>query len=283
MATPPYTLGHGLQNSFALLRAADAVEPLTSPWAQKMCAELGVDGVLVLEEGDGGRPFMRVFNADGSEPEMCGNGLRVFARYLVESCETLPDLVDIETPAGPRRARVESGLPWEPWQVEVEMGCAAFDRREVGLEGDGPCDRLSLELAVGEETLRVSGVAVSVGNPHLVLFGGDGFADPERATALATSVAELGIFAEGVNLSLAEPAGPSSIKLVVFERGCGLTRACGTAACAAVAAAARRGLVPYDSEVTVHLPGGDLSVWVREEDLSLRMRGPAMITDTVLP
>ena len=280
MASLPYVLGHGLENTFAVLGAGDADAPPTPASATKTCRDLGVDGLLVLEEGEGGRPFMRIFNADGSEPEMCGNGLRVFARYLVERCAALPGRVEIETPAGTRRARVENGLPWEPWQVEVEMGRAVFCRQAVGLEGDGPCDDLSLELNAGGEALTVSGAALSVGNPHLVLFGGAGYANPERVTAFAKAVEHLGIFSDGVNLSLAEPAGPSGIKLVVYERGCGLTRACGTAACAAAAAAARRGTLPYEHEVTVHLPGGDLSVWVRESDSSLKMKGPAMITDS---
>jgi diaminopimelate epimerase len=200
----------------------------------------------------GAAATMHIYNSDGSVAAMCGNGIRCVARHLADARGLSGDLV-IDTDAGPRRCTVHRGPGGAVEAVSVEMGPAR-------LEGEQ-------DFTVDGE--RLHAVRVSMGNPHAVLFDSP---TPERACSVGPTIERA--VAGGVNVGFARP-GPRGIDLVVWERGSGLTDACGTGACAATVASARAGLVPTGAPVEVRLPGGALSVTVGADLARVTMRGPA--------
>lgn len=239
---------HGLGNDFLLLDLREGGQPLPAQRALELCDRhrgVGGDGVLTLLPGS----RMLVQNADGSVPEMCGNGARCAALWIATLGCTRPasGRVDLLTDAGPRPCTVEATEP-RRGMVEIDMGVAAVD----------PPRQLS----------RWQAVPVSMGNPHRVIFVESG------AAALAREAGPGLCGAEGANIEFVERAGPGRYAAFVFERGAGLTQACGTGACAVAAAAIARGEARPDQEVAVDLPGGTLTLRVDAED-RVRMRGPA--------
>ncbi|WP_433407860.1 diaminopimelate epimerase [Saccharomonospora azurea] len=262
MAGIEFLKGHGTQNDFVLLPDSDASLELTARRVAALCDRqqgLGADGVLrvVRSEALGleskGEWFMDYRNADGSIAEMCGNGVRVFARYLVEAgLETGPEFV-VGTRAGDRPVRVRPDASGE-LAVTVHMGPVAVTGTSVAVV-DGR---------------QVSGVAVDVGNPHLVSVLDDDVSalDLTRAPRYDAEV-----FPQGVNLEFVNVLGPDALRMRVHERGVGETRACGTGTVAAVAATLH--LRGDDSgEATVDVPGGRVAVTVRQGASTLT--GPAV-------
>jgi diaminopimelate epimerase len=245
---------HGLGNDFVVIDArAEAVEitPASARGIADRRTGIGCDQLILLEPSTAADIRMRIFNADGGEVEQCGNALRCVARLT-----------------GARRIETAGGLiEAEPDQagVTVDMGAPRFGWDEIPLA-------YALDTAmlpVGWENLE-QGAAVNIGNPHVVFFVPD--LDAIDLDRLGPLIERDPLFPERVNVNVAQVAGPASLKLRVWERGAGLTRACGTGACATAVAAIRRGLV--QSPVTVSLPGGDLRIaW--SPGASVRMTGPA--------
>ena len=216
---------------------------------------VGGDGILFVTppRSLGARATMIVLNADGSRPEMCGNGLRCVALHLslLDRAEAVSFIVD--TDAGPRLVAVErAGVSGS---VAVGMG-RGLPEGELGF----PFGPVELQFS-----------RVSMGNPHAINFdsGLDERALDELGPALSAQ------FAAGSNVELVTQRGEQSLALLVWERGVGRTLACGTGACAVVVAAARTGRVPFDTEIEVNLPGGPLHIAVARETLDVTMRGPA--------
>jgi diaminopimelate epimerase len=247
----------GLGNDFLIVDAPNETL-LDAAQVAKLCDRhfgVGGDGVLLVTPPTslGSRATMVVLNADGSRPEMCGNGLRCVALHLAlqDRAQAISFIVD--TDAGPRLVAVERVDKLA--SVSVSMG--------RGLpEGE-------LEHAFGAAKLAFS--RVSMGNPHAVTFdaGLDERALDELGPALSAQ------FPAGSNIELVTTRSERVLDLLVWERGVGRTLACGTGACAVVVAAARQGRVPFDSEVEVRLPGGPLHITVTRETLEVTMRGPA--------
>jgi diaminopimelate epimerase len=243
---------HGLGNDFVVVEG-----PLMEAGrARRLCDRrrgIGADGVLtVLPARSGGAAFMHVYNSDGSAAAMCGNGIRCVARWLAER-RGLEGTLAIETPAGPRSCTVHRGPSGEVEDVSVEMGPARIEGEQ--------------EFRVAGEVLRA--VRVSMGNPHAVFFGE---ASRERALSVGPEVEKA--VPGGVNAGFAA-VREGGLDLVVWERGAGLTEACGTGACAAAAAALRSGRLPPGGPVEVRLPGGALRISVAADFSRLTMRGPA--------
>jgi diaminopimelate epimerase len=239
---------HGLGNDFLLLDLREGGQPLPAQRALELCDRhrgVGGDGVLTLLPG--GR--MLVQNADGSVPEMCGNGARCAALWIATGGCTRPASarVDLLTDAGPRPCTVEAAEP-RRGLVEIDMGIAA-------VESPRPLSRWQA-------------VPVSMGNPHRVIFVEEG------AKALAQEAGPSLCRAENANIEFVERTGSGRYAAFVFERGAGLTQACGTGACAVAAAAIARGEARTGQEVAVDLPGGTLSIRVDAQN-RVRMRGPA--------
>lgn len=258
---------HGLGNDFVVVDGRDG--PF-APWeaeAQAHCDRhlgIGADGLLFVSF-DGERPRMRVINADGSVPEMCGNGLRCVAQHLVRTAGMLDTFV-VETDAGPHTCRV-----LQDGRLSVDMRAASLAPQEIGIAGDTPW--VDAPFAVGEESLRVT--AVSMGNPHAVLFD-ERASDAAWRAQFGPTIGADKRFAHGVNVGFARCHDRSRLTLDVHERGVGWTQACGTGACAAAVAAVETGRADRGTGITVELPGGALEITVRGPGEPLTMTGPAV-------
>jgi diaminopimelate epimerase len=255
-----FAKGHGTENDFVILPDPHGEHELTAAAAARLCdrrAGIGADGVLrVVRTGpgeDGPEWFMDYRNADGSIAEMCGNGARVFARYLLEHGLAAGPSFAVATRSGIRQVRVEPD-----GQISVDMGPAAV---------------LGPGQAVIGGVIR-DGLRVSVGNPHLVCLVDDALGKFDLAVPPGLDPAD---FPDGGNVELVRRTGPDAISMRVHERGSGETRSCGTGAVAAAAAAAAVSsatkTAPRQWRVTV--PGGELLVTL--EAGTSWLTGPAVI------
>ena len=245
---------HGLGNDFAILDMRHL--PLSITESRETLPELcrfiadrhrgiGCDQIIILEGGEG--PFMHIFNADGSEVAACGNATRCVGWLLMH--ENGVDHAEINTLAGTLSAYSSGG------QVRVMMGAPSLTWDKIPLSTE--MDTLHLRYGACPD-----GIAVSMGNPHLVMF-----VENVEKYPLATVGAELEIapiFPERANITVATITNPQKITLRTWERGVGETLACGTAACATMVAARRRGFV--DATVLLHAPGGSMRIeWEGDE------------------
>jgi diaminopimelate epimerase len=210
---------------------------------------IGSDGLILVgpPAAPGAHARMRMFNADGSEGLMCGNGLRCVVRWLALEGRAPADGAAVETAAGPRRGRV-----LQDGTVEVELGAPRFTRAALGLQGPGDCE-LPAPPGLGADPGTAYGV--DVGNPHLVVRVGAPAAADLRAAGAALQPALPG----GANVHLLAVREPDALEVRPWERGSGATQACGTGAVACAAVARRLGWVSA-GRVRVHMPGGVLAV-----------------------
>lgn len=268
-----------LGNDFIVIDLREGAEPIPSPQAPQVARALcdrrrgiGADGVLLVlpPQGSDADARMRTINADGSEAGMCGNGLRCVVASLAEVENGHKDALKIETGAGVLSCEVERagdhvGL------VTVDMGPPGLLHPEIPMEGPEHqrCVGAVLDVDGREHTIT----AVSVGNPHAVAFYEGDASLRAEAEALGPLVERHGRFPERVNAGFAIMG--SKLDLVVWERGVGLTPACGTGACAAVVAACLTGRASPGEEIAVRQEGGELGVAVDPQYASVRMRGEA--------
>ncbi|MEW9856896.1 diaminopimelate epimerase [Novosphingobium sp. M1R2S20] len=252
----PFTKMHGLGNDFVVLDARDQPLPPIDAAAAAALADrhmgIGCDQLVLLEPSELADFRMRIFNADGSEVGACGNATRAVGLLngAAARIETLGGLV-FASPAHDGIA-VEMGRPRFGWD-EIPLAYAMDTHA----------------MPVGWEDLDTP-IAVNVGNPHAIFFVPE--ADAVDLARLGPTIEQDPLFPERINVNVATVIARDSIRLRVWERGAGLTRACGTGACATAIAAMRRGLV--DRRVTVRLPGGALSIEWRHDD-EIIMTGPA--------
>ena len=208
---------------------------------------IGSDGMIYINHSDAADFSMRIFNADGSEATMCGNGIRCVARFVRERGYTDKDELTVETLSGIKRIRIDGKF------VTVDMGKAKVS------------DDLMLDL--GFEC-----TPVSVGNPHAVIFTDDAAYVPLHG--IGPKIERNAAFPGRVNAEFVEVIRENELRMRVWERGSGETKACGTGACASAAAAVSKGLCRSGEPITVHLDGGDLEITVND-DLTCLMRGDA--------
>ncbi|PZS25759.1 MAG: diaminopimelate epimerase [Pseudonocardiales bacterium] len=249
-----YLKGHGTENDFVVLPDADEVT-LTPALVRALCdrrAGIGADGVLRAVR-DGSLWFMDHRNADGSVAEMCGNGIRLYARYLVDAGLAEPGRLDVVTRAGVKQVTVGRA-----GDVTVEMGIA----KVVGTSS----------AAIGSHIHE--GTHVDMGNPHLVCIV-DGALDAYDLSRPPS--VDAAVFPEGVNLELVSPLGDRHVVMRVHERGVGETRSCGTGA-GAVAVAMARATATDAGEWLVDVPGGRLVVTLDGE--TVRLTGPAVMVSS---
>lgn len=257
----------GAGNDFLFLDGRQGTEWLTPALIRLWCHRnfgVGGDGILVLTGVDQGRPVMRIYNSDASVAEMCGNGIRCFARLLHQRLGFTANPMTILTGAGERRCQLLEDA--KDGAVRVDMG-GVFDESGTPLRPGATPEELVLQ---GGET--VSFLPVSVGNPHAVLWGDF---SPEDMRVLGPALSTHPRFPWGTNVEFARVVAPQEIDLVVHERGVGFTLACGTGAQATVGAAVAAGLCPADKPVAVKLPGGILTLSVASDFSSSTMEGPA--------
>ena len=259
----PFVKAQGLGNDFVVLDALrDPAPDDLSTLARLACDRrrgVGGDGLLLLERGDAAPFRMRMWNPDGSESEMCGNGLRCAAAILHERGHA-EDEMAIETGAGVLQARIVGD------DVAIDMGLARLTRGEIGMAGPPGETFVETDLDGRRAT------AISMGNPHLVLFVPD-----VDAIDLAKKGAELErhpLFPRRTNVHFVQILGPDEARVRVWERGAGATQACGTGACAVAVAGVETGRLSRRS--TIRLPGGPLTIEV-DEARRVTMTGPARI------
>jgi diaminopimelate epimerase len=279
----PFAKVQGLGNDFLLVdvRAGEAGPSVQTPEAARALCDrhfgVGGDGVLVLAPPtvNGADARMRVLNADGSEAEMCGNGIRCVAKHLVDRDPAFAgrDTVHIETLAGVLACRVFPGPDGRIATVAVAMGRPRLTRAELPMTG--PADERTIELPFPDLDVRLTGV--SMGNPHVVAFVDEsGAALRARAETLGPRLERHALFPQRTNVELAR-RHEGGIELVVWERGCGITLACGTGACATAVAACLTGRAEVGRELAVTLLGGTLGITVHDGFAGVTMRGPAAL------
>lgn len=259
---------HGLGNDFIVVdnrnnRIADAEKAAI---ATKLCDRrfgVGADGLLLLSNSATADVKMEIFNADGSEAEMCGNGIRCFAKYCYENGLVTKREFAVETLAGNKRVWLTVRNN-EVESVKVDMGKAAWERSQIPMTGKSEC--IDEELRVDGEKYRVT--CLSLGNPHCVTFVSN--VDDFPVDVVGPKIENHKVFPNKTNVEFVQILNKNEMKARVWERGCGETFACGTGACASAAAAEK--LKKTGSKVTVHLRGGDLRVELAK---SLFMDGPA--------
>ncbi len=259
---------HGLGNDFVILDRRGSGRDIDEAQARALCDRrlgIGADGVLVMLPSAQGVARMVVHNPDGGIPEMCGNGLRCAAKFLGDHTPGQPALLEIETGAGVLPCRLDYA-GGQVAEVEISMGPARLVAPNLpsGRSGN-PFIRGQVEGFAG-----VVGTAVSMGNPHLVLFD----SDPQQALRAGPKLEHAPGFPDRTNVEFARLDG-GEIEVVVWERGAGLTQACGTGACATVAAAVVEGRLPAGGWTPVRLPGGRLLIQVAKDLSEVRLRGPA--------
>ena len=259
---------HGIGNDFVLLDRRGSGADIDARTAIALCDRrrgIGADGVLVLLPARDAAARLAVHNADGSVAEMCGNGLRCAVKYLVDRSRSRPEAIDIAAGGGVLRCTIEYG-PEGAREIQVAMGPARLVAPNLPSAKTGR-PFVDEELR-GHAPLR--GTAVNVGNPHLVLSE----VALEEAARLGPLLERHPDFPERTNVEFVASEG-DGLRVVVWERGVGLTQACGTGACAAVAAGVKRGVVPGGRWVPVLLPGGRLEIRVAPDLSACDLRGPA--------
>jgi len=259
---------NGLGNSFAVLDLRARPRRFSETEVRRIgdpAQGVGCDQVIAIERSPAGADaFMRIWNNDGGEVEACGNAMRCIASVLAD--ELGRPQVTIETQAGVLGAAVQpSGL------VTVDMGTPRFRWDEIPLSEEF-ADTRYIELQVGpiDNPVLHSPSVVNVGNPHCIFWVDD--VDAHDLARIGPILEHHPLFPQRCNISIAQVTAPDAIRLRTWERGAGLTRACGTAACATGVSAARKRLT--GREVTVMLPGGPLLIQWRESDDHILMTGP---------
>ena len=256
-----------LGNDFVLVDARSAPWHPAGAWIRQLGDRrrgIGFDQLLVLEPSPQPRTTrcrVAIYNQDGSSAEQCGNGMRAVACWLARRGELEPGTA-VLTDAGP----VELAASPDQ-QFSACLPPPSFDAEAVGHTGPTPWER---EYASERQQL----IAVSMGNPHLVIFDTIGPAS-DRLIELGHRYSPPGFWPDGANVNLARITGRRSVELAVFERGVGPTPACGSGACATAAAAIRLGLA--DAPLTIHQPGGALVIDWHAEARGITMTGPARL------
>lgn len=216
---------------------------------------IGSDGIITIAPSTIADFKMRIFNADGSEAKMCGNGIRCVGKYVYEKGYTDKKQLEIETLSGIRKLELLTS-EGEVCSVRVDMGKAAVEK----------------PVTIQVDAKEVICTPVSMGNPHAVIF----VEDVEHAPldTIGAKMEKHEFFPDGVNVEFVEKMEGNMLRMRVWERGSGITMACGTGACASVAAAIDAGLCPYEEEITVQLDGGQLRIKIHK-DHTVEMTGTA--------
>ncbi|MFD1703034.1 diaminopimelate epimerase [Methylopila henanensis] len=267
----PFLKMNGLGNEILVLDLRAGGGPVTADEAMALARDRDTrfDQLMALHPGRGGADaFMRIYNADGSEVSACGNGTRCVAWALMRESGRREAL--LETAAGPLVCSAGDA----PDQITVDMGAPRFGWADIPLAEEF-ADTRAIELQVGpiDAPLIHSPSVANVGNPHAIFWVDDlNVVDLRRVGPMLENHP---IFPERANISLAKVTSKSALTLKVWERGAGLTLACGTAACAAAVSAARTRRTGRD--VVVTLPGGPLRIVWRESDDHILMTGPATL------
>lgn len=271
----PFLKMNGLGNDFVVIDArqnafAPAPDQIRA-WGDR-ASGIGFDQLIAIEDSADGDAFMRVWNNDGGTVETCGNALRCVAWVL--NRDAADKTLKIDTLGGLTRARVLKADA-KTGTASVDMGKPGLDWRDIPLSEE--MDTLRLELQVGpiDSPHFHTPCAVSMGNPHVVFFVED--VSKVDVAATGSLIENHPLFPEGVNVEFAQVIDRQTVRMRVWERGAGITKACGTGACATLVATARRGLT--DRAATIIMDGGPLHIAWAENDHVI-MTGPVELEFT---
>jgi diaminopimelate epimerase len=257
---------HALGNDYVVLHPRDQPLALTADQIRAICHRhygIGSDGILIGPLPSAKAPFLlRIFNPDGSEAEKSGNGIRIFCRYLWDH-----KLVDRR----PFRVEMKGGLVQclvldEGKRVQVEMGRVSFWSKDIPVAGEAR-EVLQESVTLGEETFRFSGA--TIGNPHCVIPVQD--LSPELAKKYGPLLEVHPLFPNRANVQFLKVLDRNNIRIEIWERGAGYTLASGSSSSAAAAVARKLGMC--DSQITVHMPGGEIRISI-DESFGIIMVGP---------
>ena len=263
-----FVKSHGLGNDYFVLDSSAISFTVTPGVTRLLCDRnygVGSDGILLLTRSARADFGLRILNPDGSEAEKSGNGLRIFAKYLYEHGHTQNKTFKIDTLGGVVTAELEVSESGRVHFVTVEMGQAVFSSMDIPVAGE--------EREVVDEEIRVNGeiarfTAVSVGNPHCVVFVDE--LDEGFTRKLGPLLENHELFPNRINVQFVKVLTPEKVSILIWERGAGYTLASGSSSCAVAAACVKNGLTAR--KLTVSMPGGELDIEIRE-DWTIKMRG----------
>lgn len=267
---------HGLGNDYVVID--ESSEELIPEYkktdvVKSLCRRsfsIGADGVIFVSPSNVADIKFRIFNSDGSEAEMCGNGIRCFGKYVYENDVLKQEKMSVETLGGIKELvlKVERDVVE---LIRVDMGTASFKTRDVPMISDAE-EFVDQELKVGDEPIKLT--SISVGNPHAVIFTEN--MEEIALNHLGPLIENHESFPERINVHFVSVTSPKEVEMITWERGAGFTLACGTGATSTVISGYRLGLL--DKDVLVHLPGGLLQITVYENDgkLGAFMEGDAV-------
>ena len=267
---------HGLGNDFIMINDIDEKIENYSNLAKKLCDRhfgIGADGIILIQPSQNEKADfkMRIFNPDGSEAEMCGNGIRCYAHYLHINNLTDKNALTIETLAGLIKPEIIEYGPYES-TVRVNMGKPDYSLERLHINQkiiDANIDKLfSYPLKIEDKEYIINGV--STGNPHVVIYVNN--LDKINVKQLGPKIEEHPLFKKGTNVEFTEIIDKDEINVKVWERGAGATLACGTGACATAAVSIAQNRV--EKNVQINLPGGPLQISQNEKD-EMMMTGPS--------
>ncbi|MFT5809969.1 MAG: diaminopimelate epimerase [Gammaproteobacteria bacterium] len=260
---------HGLGNDFVVIDAINQHFELDSARIKRLADRhlgIGFDQMLVVEKAQTDQADFkyRIFNADGGEVSQCGNGARCFARFVREQKLSNADLISVETNAGLLQLEMI-----DESRVRVNMGTPTFDPKQIPLNTPARCEQYQIDLDEHSIKQTIQFSSLAIGNPHMVIIVDDvNQCDLETLGPILESHA---FFPERVNVGFMQVVDRQNFNLRVFERGVGETKACGSGACAAMAAGVQRGIL--DTETTAKLNGGKLQLEWQGEANPVMMTG----------
>ncbi|WAM33393.1 diaminopimelate epimerase [Caldicellulosiruptor morganii] len=262
---------HGLGNDFIVIDARGKEDIDYNSLAKRMCHRhigVGADGLLLVLDSKLADIRMRIINSDGSEAEMCGNGIRCFSKYVFERGIVKKDKFKVETLAGiiePELILNEYGLVEK---VKVNMGKPSFKRKDIPMQGDPESDAINTSIEVDGKEYKITSLLMGV--PHTVLFVDD--VEKVDIYTLGPKIERHEVFPRKTNVNFVQVIDKNNIKVRTWERGAGATFACGTGSCASVIASNLNGFT--EKKVNVHLYFGMLEIeW--QDDGTVFMTGPA--------
>ncbi|WP_338778194.1 diaminopimelate epimerase [Metabacillus sp. FJAT-52054] len=276
METFQFTKMHGLGNNYIYVNMFEEI--LNESDLPRLAREvanpytgIGSDGMILICPSEQAPVKMRVFNNDGSEALNCGNGLRCVAKYAYEHKLAAETVFKIETLSGLVEAKIH--LSGDQVQaVTVDMGKPRLQKKDVPMDGAPEETAIAENMIFQGEAYEIT--ALSMGNPHIIFYIDDIQTAP--LTTLGPSVEKDPRFHNGINVEFIEVVNQNELNFRVWERGSGITQACGTGACAAAVASVLNGKSPRGEDITVHLAGGDLIInWT--EQGNVLMTGPAEV------
>lgn len=273
----PFIKMHGLGNDYIYVNTLHNEEPTwlkeenipeTTRKISNRHFGVGSDGMIIIGKADNADFSMRIFNADGSEAKMCGNGIRCVGKYVHDLGFTDKDTISVSTLSGIKHLKLIKGQEGVE-SVMVDMGSPFFKRCEIPVSGDKNSEMKDEPIEVGGEIYKITGVGM--GNPHGVVFVDD--VDILDLDKTGPGLEHHPIWPDRANIEFVEVMNRQELKVRVWERGSGETLACGTGACASAVASFCKGL--SDSEVKVHLKGGNLKIKYDHVSNKVFMTGPA--------